>query len=94
MPEEPNPHINTSYIVSVADVAYLNRTFRYHAPRGDQPVRYVALRDKAYDLADMILTLCPSSRERSLALTQLETAVMWANASIARNEHEETNPNG
>lgn len=28
---------------------------------------------------------CPDSREKSLALTKVEEAVMWANASIARN---------
>lgn len=30
--------------------------------------------------------LCPSSRERSLAMTKLEEAVMWANSAIARNK--------
>lgn len=28
--------------------------------------------------------LCPDSRELSLAITKLEEAIMWANASIAR----------
>lgn len=33
----------------------------------------------------MINNLCPESREKSLAVTNLEESVMWANASIARN---------
>ena len=42
-------------------------------------------RDEAKKLAATILELCPESRERSVALTELETAVFWANASVARN---------
>jgi hypothetical protein len=34
---------------------------------------------------DVIDNNCPDSREKSLAMTNLEQAVMWANAAIARN---------
>lgn len=64
----------------------LETRFTYHTPKGDQPARYVVLRDTAKGLAQLFLTHCPESRERSLALTKLEEAVMWANASIARRE--------
>ena len=64
----------------------LNNNFTYHAPLEGQPERYEALRDKAKELAKLILALCPPSRERAVALTELETSVFWANASIARNE--------
>lgn len=60
--------------------------FTYHRPFGDQQERYEALRAKAKELAILINTTTPSSREQSLALTNLEQAVMWANAAIARNE--------
>ena len=43
-------------------------------------------RSKAKELAYLIDGLCPTSREQSTAMTHLETAVMWANAAIARNE--------
>lgn len=33
-----------------------------------------------------IAEFTPTSREQELALTKLEEAIMWANASIARNE--------
>lgn len=33
-----------------------------------------------------VVAPAPDSREKSLALTHLEDAVMWANAAIARNE--------
>ena len=60
--------------------------FTYHKPINDQPERYEDLRRMAKELALNILVKCPDSRERSLAMTKLEEAIMWANASIARNE--------
>ena len=60
--------------------------FTYHAPKADQPERYVALREKAKELAYLILLSTPPSREQSLALTNLELAIFWANASKARHE--------
>ena len=65
--------------------ADLERNFTYHAPKPGQPEIYTQLRDKAKELAYLITELCPASRERSAALTQLETALFWANAAIARN---------
>ena len=64
----------------------LDRDFTYHAPKGDQQECYVALRAKAKELAELIVASTPASREQSIALTELETAVFWANAAIARNE--------
>lgn len=63
-----------------------DNTYKYHEPKNDQNERYTKLRDKAKELANLIDELCPDSREKSLALTNLEQASMWANASIARNE--------
>ena len=60
--------------------------FTYHAPREGQPERYEAIRSKAKELAYLIDDLCPDARERALAITKLEEAVMWANAAIARGE--------
>lgn len=62
----------------------IENNFRYHAPKEGQAERYVAIREKAKELAYMIEAACPDSREKSLAMTDLEQAVMWANASIAR----------
>lgn len=64
----------------------INKRFTYHPPHGTQPARYVAIREKAKEFAVLINDTTPESREKSLALTKLEEAVMWANASIARNE--------
>jgi hypothetical protein len=64
----------------------IQNNFTYHAPKGDQQERYEALRAEARELAHLINSSTPDSREKSLALTNLEQAVMWANAAIARNE--------
>lgn len=64
----------------------IDRNFTYHPPKPGQPERYAAIRAKAKELAELIDAECPQSRERSIAMTDLENCVMWANASIARNE--------
>lgn len=70
----------------MAGMAELERRFTYHAPKGDQVDRYGSIRDKARELAEHINATVPESREKALAFTNLEQAVMWANAGIARNE--------
>lgn len=72
---EPKDYINPE----------LENRFSYHSPKEGQPEKYIAIREKSKELAHMIDELCPNSREKSVAMTNLETAVMWANASIARN---------
>lgn len=67
----------------------INNNFKYHPPKGDQVDRYTDIRDVAKGLAIAIDDYCPNSREKSLAITKLEEAVMWANASISRNETSE-----
>jgi len=64
----------------------IEKAFTYHAPKGDQAERYTKLRENAKLFAHLIVELTPASREQSLALTNLETSVMFANAAIARNE--------
>lgn len=67
-------------------MADIVKNFTYHAPKPGQPERYQAIREIAKGLAMFIEDHCPDSREKSLAMTKLEECVMWANASIARNE--------
>lgn len=69
----------------MADDDLANR-FTYHPPKGSQAERYEHIRAWALEFAQRINANCPDSREKSLAITHLENVVMWANASIARNE--------
>ena len=63
----------------------LENIYKYHTPKEGQAEKYEAIRSKAKELAYLIDELCPQSRERSIAHTNLEQVSMWANASIARN---------
>lgn len=64
----------------------IENNFTYHAPNREQLDKYASIRAKAKELAYLIDSECPASREKSLAMTKLEEASMWANASISRNE--------
>lgn len=70
----------------MASNAELETRFTYHPPRGNQTVRYDKIRGVAGAFARLLNEACPESRETTLALTNLEQAVMWANAAIARRE--------
>ena len=72
--------------ISEPDAKDLANRFSYHAPKNQQPAKYVTIRENAKGLAELLLTYAPPSRERSLAITKLEEVVFWANAAIARNE--------
>lgn len=74
------------YLISESTMAEIENMFTYHRPHGDQPQRYEALREKAKEMAILIHKSCMPSRERSLAITQLQLSVMCANAAIALNE--------
>lgn len=62
--------------------------FTYHKPFGNQGDRYDQLRRSGRSLAEAINAYCPESREKSIAITQLQSAIQFANAAIAINEKE------
>jgi len=67
----------------------LANRFTHHPPKEElqQVERYQEIRDKGHGFAATLECLdVPDSREKSIALTKIEEAVMWANAAIARNE--------
>lgn len=67
--------------------ARVDRVFTYHPPRGDDQVdRHGRLRSLYRELALAVVQMTPPGREQAVALTELETSVMWANAAIARGE--------
>jgi hypothetical protein len=64
--------------------------FSYHKPHGTQQQRYGEIRTYAKALALTIQECAPECREKSIAFTNLQQVVMWANAAIAINEKENT----
>lgn len=51
--------------------------------------KFKAIQEKCLELAELIDELCPSSKEKSTALTELVGAKMYANAAIALHDCEE-----
>lgn len=57
-----------------------------HRPTDAGIEKIEELRAKQKEYAALIRRLTPASREQSLAITNLEQAGFWANASVARTE--------
>ncbi|MCW5556612.1 MAG: hypothetical protein KIT22_02020 [Verrucomicrobiae bacterium] len=66
--------------------ALLEQNFRHHPPVGDAAQRHQHIRTAAAAFADLVDQTLPdgAGRERALARTKIEEAMMWANAGIAR----------
>lgn len=65
----------------------IENNFRHHEGiTAEQVEETNKIRNAAKEFAYIIDELCPNSREKSVAMTNLETCFMWANASIARND--------
>lgn len=61
----------------------IENIFSYHAPKGDQPERYEAIRNAAKLLGVTIVQNTPKSADQTAAIRKLRECVMTANASIA-----------
>lgn len=58
-----------------------------HPPAGPEVIcRFESLREYAKAFGHAIDRLVPPGREQSLALTELESSLMWAVAGVARNQ--------
>lgn len=70
---------NTKYTQKI-----LEQIFTYHSPSEESIKIMQTIREKAKELAQYIVDNCPVERETTIALSRLEEASMFANASIAR----------
>jgi hypothetical protein len=61
----------------------LDDIFTYHTPTSDQASQYQTIREKALELAHVIVANTPQSADQTAAIRQLRECVMTANASIA-----------
>lgn len=66
------------------DYEDLDVRFNYHAPDEDRITRHQAVREAARRMAVAVLQVTEPGREQALALTKIEEAMFWANASVAR----------
>ncbi|HEY2066340.1 MAG TPA: hypothetical protein VGG84_10315 [Gemmatimonadaceae bacterium] len=69
---------------TAASSADLAHRYDYHAPTAEAVALHEQLRGRCLMLADLFDQQLPPSREKSLAQTNLEDALMWANAAVAR----------
>ena len=66
------------------DQADLKNRLAHHPPASEDHAKlHENMRAKATTLGNHIIKTLPPSRERSLALTHLQEALMWSNAAIA-----------
>jgi hypothetical protein len=62
----------------------LKTRFTYHEPDDKKLEQYDRVRKMFLELATELWQNCPESRELSIAISRLEEAQFWTNASIAR----------
>lgn len=64
--------------------ADLDNRFRYHPPKDDDTkARHAKVTELTLALAKELRDVCPEGRQLSLALTDLESVRMRANAAVA-----------
>jgi len=66
----------------------IDKTFAYHEPSPAGLDKITELREAFTVLQHLIERLAPSSRQRALALTELEAAAMWAVKAVVHNDPE------
>jgi len=64
----------------------ITNKFSYHKPSEGGIESHGILTDSFLIVCDIVEDICPDGREKSLAITKLEEAKMWASAAVARNE--------
>lgn len=64
----------------------LDNRFDHHPPDVVKAAVHQLIRGVFKEAAEVVAHELPEGREKSLALTKLEEAMFWSNASIARND--------
>jgi hypothetical protein len=58
--------------------------FENNTPNALANIKHGVILHAVHAIASAINKVCPESREKSLALTKIEEAQMWANSAISR----------
>lgn len=69
-----------------AEKAHIDKPFAYHKPSEDGMAKITSLREGFSRIKGLIELHCPESRQRSVALTELETSAMWAIKAVVFND--------
>lgn len=62
----------------------INSRFGFHKPDSEGVQKMTAIRKKVRELAFLIWEVCPDSKEKSTALTNLSFVMMSANSAIVQ----------
>lgn len=65
---------------------HIDKPFAYHKPSEDGFAKITLLRQGFTQVKKLIESTCPESRQRSVAITELETAAMWAIKAVVFND--------
>jgi len=68
------------------DLHELKVRFTYHRPTEKLHNLMDRIRVKGFRFAEVLITMLPESRERSIAVRKIEEAVFWAQAALTRQE--------
>lgn len=66
----------------------MEKRFAYHKPSAKSLEIIQLLRQEFSTMFDIIRTNCPDSREKSVAITELESCAMWAIKAVVTNDPE------
>lgn len=66
--------------------AGIQRPYAYHKPSDDGLSKITQIRKAFSNIDALIKDLAPQSREKSIAITELETAAMWAIKAVVLND--------
>jgi len=64
----------------------IDKPFAYHKPSEMGLLKITALREQFSKTKQLIEETCPESRQRAVAITELETSAMWAIKSVVFND--------
>lgn len=90
--EERHPEADEIRIRSMAQAAdaaakaHIDKPFAYHKPSDDGFKKITELRQAFSVVKASIEACCPPSRQTSVAITELETAAMWAIKAVVFND--------
>lgn len=71
------------------DAADIEHRFAFHAATSNEKRdAHSSVRQQCKRLADALNEQLPEGREKSLAITNLEQAMFWGNAALARQKEE------
>lgn len=64
----------------------IDKPYAYHQPSPDGLAQITQLREAYSNLQRIIDENCPLSRQKSVAITELETSAMWAIKAVVFND--------